>query len=445
MIQRAKGWVSGPAERLLLLSILACVLEGAFRKWVFRESAGPIKYACYFAKDFIFAAILFCWPRGLPSASFKRVLTVALPLVIAGASLGAVHELNIVGAVLSFRSLVALPLLTYLVIPRIAGTKIDNVAFLIGGLTVLNALLGIAQNSSAVDAPINFYATETIGATAYEESVRAAGTFSYITGYANLAMAGSWAGLSLICLARGRFSYILGGWGAYLASLTCALVSISRGTVLIVLAMLVILGVSGRDAFGNLLKGVAAAAILLAVGYALSFNPTVVRLTDTIIARHESSDETIEGRTVEPFLEAGLATEIAPFGSGFGTEQVGGVYAETGIMSFRRFESQFARLVVETGFVGLLGFMITCGGTLYVLFQARSIVIDEGLRRVFVLSAFIVASFFFTNVVFNHFASFFAWVLVAITLASASQARAVKGVASYKSTGAMSALSSGTP
>src|SRR5207248_2545691 len=114
-------------------------------------------------------------------------------------------------------------------------------------------------------------------------------------------------------------------------------------------------------------------------------------------------------------------------------------------MSFRRFESQFARLVVETGFVGLLGFMVTCVGTLYVLFRVRRTVMDEGLRRVFVLSAFLVGSFFFTNVVFNHFASFFAWLIVSITLASASQARAGQGVTAYKSAAPMPALSSGKP
>src|SRR2546430_11639286 len=262
MIRRAKRWVSGPAEKLLLLSIIACILEGAFRKWVFRESAGPIKYACYFAKDVIFAAILFCRAGAPFNKNLRTVLIVSVPLIITGAVLSAVRELNIVGAVLSFRSLIALPLLAYLAIPRLVGAKIDNVAFVIGGLTVLNALLGIAQNSSAVDSPINYYASETIGAVAYEENVRAAGTFSYITGYANLAMAGSWAGLSLLCLARGRFLYILSGWAVYLASLTCALVSISRGTVIISLASLIVLGISGRNAFENLAKGIAAAAVL---------------------------------------------------------------------------------------------------------------------------------------------------------------------------------------
>jgi O-antigen ligase len=446
MIHRSKRWVSGPAEILLLLSIVACVLEGTLRKWVFRESAGPIRYGCYFAKDIFFAAIVFCRARAGLNKSLGKVLMVSFPLILTGAGLAAVHELNIVGGLLSFRALVGLPLLTYLIIPRLAGAKIHNVAFLIGGLTVLNALLGITQYSSPADAPINFYATEDLAsATAFEENVRAAGTFSYITGYSNLAIVGAWAGLSLLCLARGRLSYIVGGWGAYAASLLCALVSISRGTVLTVLALLVALAISGRHALGNLMKGLATLIVAVAIGYVFNLNSVVVKLSDTVIARHEISDDTIEGRTVGPFLEAGLATEIAPLGSGFGTEQVAGVYAETGVMSMRRFESQFARLVVETGLVGLLGFLMTCAGTLYVLFRVRQTVIDEGLRRVFVLSVFVIASFFFTNVVFNHFASFFTWVIVAITLASASQAGALPAVTSRQHGAATPALPSGMP
>src|SRR5216683_191262 len=105
MIRRAKRWISGPAEILLLLSILACVLEGALRKWVFRESAGPIRYFCYFAKDFIFGAILLCRARTEVNKSLKKVLIVSLPLILTGALLGSIHELNLVGGLLSFRAL----------------------------------------------------------------------------------------------------------------------------------------------------------------------------------------------------------------------------------------------------------------------------------------------------------------------------------------------------
>jgi hypothetical protein len=434
-MMRVKRWISSPAENLLLLSIVACVLEGAFRKWVFRESTGTVRYVCYFAKDIIFATIPFCRPRAALNRHFKRILLISVPLILTGAVLAAIHEVNLVGALLSLRALVILPLLAYFAIPRLASVNIDRVAFLIGGLTVLNALLGIVQNSSAPDAPINYYATSDFAsATAFEENVRAAGTFSYITGYSNLAMIGAWAGMSLLCLARGRISYVFAGWGFYLASLICALVSISRGTVVIVLAIPLGLALSGGAAVVNIVKGLVAAVALFFVGYILSVNPVLERLTDTVIARNESADDTFEGRTVGPFFEAAIATETFPLGAGFGTEQVGGVYAETGVMSMRRFESQFARLVVETGLIGFLGFLIMCAGTLYLLFEQRHSVSDEGARRVAVLSVLLVASFFFTNEVFNHFASFFAWVVVAITLATTARmpGQSILGVRSVR-------------
>lgn len=408
-----------PAETLLFVSIVACVFEGAFRKWVFRDSGAWVRYACYFAKDFIFAAILFCRTRTGANKALRIVLIASLPLILIGAALAAVHQLNVVGSVLSLRALIVLPLLAYLAIPRLAGLKIDKVAFLVGVLTVVNASLGYLQNHSPTDAVINVYASEDVtNAVAYEDNVRAVGTFSYISGFAALATVGSWAGLVLVCIAQRRLFYIVAGWLFYAASLLCALVSISRGTVIAVLAMLLAATVSGRNPIGNFIKGLAAIGGVVMISYLFNLSPTAVRLSDSIIERHETSDDTVEGRVFDPVIQIGVATTVAPLGLGFGSEQVAGVFAETGVMSLRRFEYQFPRLVMETGLVGLIGFLITCAGTLYALFSTRHEIVNEGLRRVFVLSAFLVGSLFYTNVAFNHIASYFAWMVVAVTLAA---------------------------
>ena len=432
---------------MLIVSILACVFEGAFRKWIFRESEGPVRYACYFAKDFIWIAlVIFCRPRGeaIAKKNFKIVLAIGLSLVLTGAALSAARELNLVGGILSFRALVLLPLLSYLSLSRLAGVKIDMVAFVIGGLTVLNAALGVLQYSSPTDAPINYYASDSaIGATAFEENVRAVGTFSYITGYANFATVGSWAGFALLCLAGGRLSYILAGWGFYFASVVCALVSISRGTVITVLVMLIVLAISGKEAVANLAKGIAALAAILCIGYAFNLNPIMVTLSDTVIERHELADDSVESRMLDPIFQIGPAADTAPIGVGFGTEQVAGVFAETGVMNFHRFEWQFPRLVLETGLIGLAGFLITCVGTIYVIFETRKRIPDESLRRIFVLSAFLVGSFFYTNVAFNHIASFFAWIIVTITLAAASRPMALPRLAATGSLFTPHGLASG--
>src|SRR5437764_15406211 len=100
------------AQKLLIFSILACVLEGTLRKWIFRESAAPVRYGCYFAKDVIFAGIIFCRPIVPASAlaSFKKVLMIGLPIILIGAALSATQGLNVVGAILSFRALIVVPL-----------------------------------------------------------------------------------------------------------------------------------------------------------------------------------------------------------------------------------------------------------------------------------------------------------------------------------------------
>jgi len=409
-----------PVEILLFFSILACVFEGACRKWIFREVNGPITYSLYFAKDIIFFAIVM-----LPGVrnvsrlqgSLKRIFSIALPLILVGASISAVRDINFVGSLLSFRALIALPLLAYFTLPRLTGIRIEKVALVIGALTMVNAVLGVVQNTSPVDATINYY-TSGSSAAAFEQSVRAAGTFSYISGYANLATVGCWSGLVLLALAAGRLSYIIAGWTFYLSSLVCALVSISRGVVITVLLMLLVLAISGKNVLGKLVKGISGLGAILLIGYAFNLNQSVAQWTDIVLERHEASEETIEGRTLGPIMDIVPATELAPGGLGFGSEQVAGVFADTGAMNLRLFENQFPRLILETGLIGFAGFLITCSGVLYVMLKARKYVPDDGHRMICVLSAFLVASFFFTNIAFNHIASFFAWIIVAVTLAS---------------------------
>src|SRR5437016_130595 len=226
------------AEIILCLSIVACIMEGAARKWVF--TGEPIlRYLAYFSKDILFGILVVAtWPRGSinGSDSIRNRLTFGVLLTGLGGILSCVVAINWVGAALSVRALVILPLLAYLALPRLAGIKLERVALLIGVLTVANALLGIKQYYSSPDAFINRYATDSLQAVgSFHGVVRAPGTFSYITGFGNMATVGAWAGLGLLCLAAGRIRYIVAGWTIYAAALVCALVSISRGTVLLVL------------------------------------------------------------------------------------------------------------------------------------------------------------------------------------------------------------------
>jgi len=416
---KPEGWLrSHRPEIIIYLSILACILEGALRKWVFGGSSS-YRYLCYFSKDILFGALIITtWPRisSIGSDSLRKFLTFGILLTVLGAILA--------------RALFVLPVLGYLALSRIGGIKLEGIALLIGLLTFANAALGIKQYYAPPDALINAFASDTMSAVSFQGSVRAAGTFSFITGYGNMATVGAWAGLTLLCIAAGRLRYIVAGWAIYAAAVVCALVSISRGTVIIIVLSLAVFVFSGRDALGNVTKAMAGLAMMFLVGYAFDLNPKVANFADKLVQRMDESSDTFQGRTLDPITEIGSAFEIAPMGQGFGTEQVAGVYARTGVMDFQTFEGQFSRIVLETGILGFAGFLVTCIGALCALFTARSDCSTEGLRRVCILTMFLLGTLFSTNVVFNHTASFFAWSIFAVTIAATS-ARSEAAVASH--------------
>src|SRR5204862_480381 len=123
-----------------------------------------------------------------------------------------------------------------------------------GALTLLNAGLGSLQYSSPKDDPINYYASKQYEAVMFEESVRAMGTFPYITGFGTLAMVGTWAGTVLMNYGDRRRWYFGAGVITTLAGLWCALLSISRGLTIIAIVTLIAWFVSSRKHFQNQLR-----------------------------------------------------------------------------------------------------------------------------------------------------------------------------------------------
>src|SRR5206468_9790440 len=94
------------------------------------------------------------------------------------------------------------------------------------------------------------------------------------------------------------------------------------------------------------------------VGAGFGLNKRFSEATSELLRRHELATDTVEERVFDPITEVADAAKMAPEGNGFGTEQVGGIYADYGVMSLRTFESQFPRLVLETGVLGLIGFLM---------------------------------------------------------------------------------------
>jgi O-antigen ligase len=409
---------------LVLASIALCVLDGAIRKWVLRDNEGVLKYVPYFAKDVAFLLILFI-PRprelGLYAGMLWAILKVGLGFCAVGALASLIFNFgsfNLVGAALSTRSFFVLPLCALLAMPRLRAVSLPHVALVICALAVINAGLGTLQYSSPKDDPINYYASKQYEAVMFEESVRAMGTFPYITGFGTLAMVAAWAGTVLMSYGEHRRRLFGAGVITAFAGLWCALLSISRGPTIIVIAILIAWLLSSRRLFKNLLRLSIFVMLLTVALFAIGRASLLERATDTLMARNEAAED-IEQRLTPPIGEAVELIGVVPLGAGFGSEQVGGVFAETGVMSFRQFESQLSRIVMEAGALGLAGFLIVCGGLVVTLFHAQRQIRDPGLRRSIITGLVLIAWLLYGNVIFDHVASFFVWMIASLLLAKA--------------------------
>ncbi len=411
---------------LLFLSFMFCILDGAIRKWLLRDTENFWKYAPYFAKDVVFVAlVIFCKPVSwsTPAKTLFRFLTIGL----ATSAVGVVISLSLnwqflspVGGFLTFRSMFLLPLLALFCIPRLQGLKIERLALLIGFFTLVNAALGTLQYSSPKDSPINYYASKEYETVVFEENVRAMGTFPYITGFTTMAIVGAWAGLVLLSYAPERKRYLWMGLLVYVGALWCALLSISRGPTIIILGLFIVWLFSARRVVENLVRvGAVIAGLALTLVFAGRFS-VIQNASDVLMARTEAADDTIEQRVLFPLNDVLEVSSVAPFGAGFGSEQVGGMFIDTGTMSFRSFEGQFPRIIIEAGVLGVVGFIGVCLGLLKSLYDTKLSAPSEATRRTIVVTIFLVAVLFYGNVIFDHVASFFVWAISAAVLGSAS-------------------------
>jgi hypothetical protein len=109
---------------------------------------------------------------------------------------------------------------------------------------------------------------------------------------------------------------------------------------------------------------------------------------------------------------------MAPLGNGFGTEQVGGQYYATGQADFNHYECLLPRLAMETGVMGLVGYLLVCTGALLALQRAAQLTIDVGVRAMLVATQMFLVIMFYENVVFDHTASAFVWMIFAAVMAA---------------------------
>lgn len=354
--------------------------------------------------------------RGSPSLEELRKWGLpALGLIGCGGVLSLIGGVNAVGAVLTLRALLVLPVLGYLYAGW-SGKRFPLLGFAFVGvvLGVGNGILGLIQSGLPSSHFINKYAADEMFVVELASGVRATGTFAYITGLGVASAMGVWAGMVMISLARSKWQLVWGVVGIF-GGTACAFASISRGTVVTAIAMLGLWALSSVRASRLMVKGVLVAGavglVLLLISPDLAERFTNVGLG--VFDRFESAGDNNTQRAVGQWSEMWEAVMQTPFGNGLGTEQVGGNVATKGVASFTTYESQFPRLVVELGVLGFAGFMTMVAAVVMGLQRMKHG--PGGARWDMVVTAtqvFLLGQFY-TNVAFNHTASTFVWIIVA--------------------------------
>ncbi len=332
--------------RLLAAAIVCCVLDGAVRKWVLSSAPPVIQAIPYFAKDvFILAAAVVGGRVGAASArlrGFGTLSTMFSAIVLLGAAVN-FADLRLVGAIVSFRTMVLYPLLA---IPIAKGLRSPASILLIvrtiSVLVVLNASLGAVQFYLPADHALNSQVQEDLVSHTTDLSdvarTRANGTFSFISGMGDSAIVGAWAGCILVLLNYQRL-----GFTTLASGFACALASMSRYGFLFAAVVTVGMLFSARR-FGL--------AVGLVVGLGLLATLSGNDLLTGLFVRHASSDRFDDRFSAQ--VQIFLAINEVPFGEGFGSTQAA-ERARAGQLSTAVYEAELARVVVEVGVIGLIG------------------------------------------------------------------------------------------
>jgi hypothetical protein len=413
------------AWAVLLAALALTVLEGAIRKWLIGSAFQLSSYLAYFSKDIAFAFLLLLPRRqffSMPLEIFRRWLVPGCFLLLCGILGSSLEYVDIAGAILTLRAVLILPLLAFFVVSRLRGLPLPWVLALLGILTMINFALGVYQNHLPAGHALNRYAADAADIAASPTGVRATGTFSYITGMAVFSVVGVWCGMVCLSLARDLRQQIFGG-AALVAGIACALTSVSRGPVLIAAVMLIVwLVCSGfwRDKKARTICG---ALALFAIAVGLDLTTTFFNLGQGLLLRAESANDSVNDRAFGQFDEALTAIDLAPFGNGLGTEQIGRSAYSAGLLANTTFESQWPRIVLELGVIGMLGFVVVSIGALAALQAAKRRAANQGEKAALLATQLFMVSSFFSNIVFNHVASAFAWFIFTAVMAALAEER----------------------
>jgi hypothetical protein len=410
--------------RWLVVTIVLCVLEGACRKWLVPGANHVVQAVFYFSKDAAMAMAAMAAfaerPRSSQVILLRQLLTVAAVL-IALASMAAITGMAVIGGMLSIRGMIVVPLLALLIAPGLRSRRdLELIAKTIGYLAIGVAALGVLQFYLPGTNVLNRQFDSDSRVIVYHGRVRAAGTFSFISGMSAMALVACWSGCFLLTAPpRHKIGYVF-----VVAGLACAAAALSRSGMFFSLALLVFVLVLSRS---GIWPAVVLGMVLAVVGLLLSGSSeseeepgqqATVDIVHGTFSRHQEEGDSVEDRSSMMLGAVVHALTEFPVGNGLGTGQQAEGAAGSGSRSYRGYEPEPARIVFEIGVVGFLGVVLMRAATVLVL--GMSLISPSEAHWHYLRKASVPAVLLFlaTNTVFNHVACTFAWIIVAVALAT---------------------------
>jgi hypothetical protein len=412
------------------------VIEGGGRKWVIPNASPDQQAIFYFAKDVFLglaavvalrtpprSAALRRWRSGLLFALLVFILAVLLTLA----------NIAPVGAVVSTRCMIALPLLAVALSGGLRSQRdIDLIINTVGVLALGSAALGVLQFSLPASHILNQQVSSKDMAILDAAGLRASGPFAFITGMADLTILATWAGVYLV-LQKPRHPW---GYATLAGGVLCSLTAMSRTGLLgaVLVGGFSLLSVRHLGRFLPVL-------VLVALGGVFLFrdrSPTHANelgVTQAIFERHQHSGENSTERIMNTLLGVPLACAAFPAGNGLGTAQNGQIVLDTGAGDIVFHEYDLARVTFEVGIVGLIAVVVARLSTLIGLWRALAggPHLPAGWRDLRRVTFAALSVWFLGNTCFNHVGCTFAWVIAAVAFSTVERESRLPSVAPPRS------------
>ncbi len=408
--------------RLVAYGIVVCLVEGAGRKWLVNNPSFFQQAFFYFAKDFFFLAAamtaLSAPARSSQVYGLKPTLNLAALMIFLAGLINATSTIP-VGAVVSLRNALLMPWLALTIAPALRSQRdIDYLLKTIGYGAVGIAILGAFQFYLPTSHVLNKQVYLDQDAVTHLSRMRASGTFVFISGMCDLAMAASWAGTCLL-LRHPRQTYLGGAF--MVAGLTCASAAVSRSGILGALVIPV---------FSSLLlpSGRRDLVVLLLVFVMVGMYSTQdigtqdeFGLASSTFVRFRMGDS-VYSRTIGLFYDPWAAMQEVPVGVGLGSAQSASAMLKVRMPTTVFFESELGRIVLEIGVIGLLAVILLRFSVVAALWASSIRSSSSEQARLFAplrMTSFVTAGLFLVGMTYvNHIGATFAWTIVLIALAT---------------------------